>query len=757
MVIYVALTLAKFGLQWKRSTVVQKRVAMAYVFFLGLMSWNLYLHLAKRTPGAYSSYAIYEWIFLTIDIFSDVVTIPPIRFDVARHAKTVFIYGAEIISSMMFFTHITELPLTLWHFPLWNMGLSGHEIVLLVYVAAPLLYPYLPHDYPYYLFSISTASIITLLPLTTNPTIRLHMVMLSTAASICRMMTKISSDIHYVKIALNGLLTTCVLKFVAYGNNPLWMIYPKQFADYTLLSWNHLSLLVAICIPLMDYLTTYHLTKSKEINHNATKNGIPLHETKWTCALALGSLFYILHTYATDLTILLLHNHSASGKEIQGTGEYGTLSVVLIFFSMLIGINWRIRLSNQLLVAIAIVPTFISTVDSCKAMWAYVMLTRQMLPWMQASMRMMAIITFTYLILLLADTFTTAYAFVPGGNLLREKSLYIWGLSHLLLFLFPKNKLFSFEPRNKHRTIYRWLSWMYSGFITVIFITAALMQTHVKNNQGKLVRFGDQRLLTVGIWTVHFGLDNEGMLSHQKMERVIRKLDLDVIGLLESDTMRNYGGNRNMLTYLGQKLNMHGIYGPRPNEHTWGCAMLSKYPIISHTTHLLPSPNGELACAIHAKIMTKTGVVDILVSHNGQEEDLLDRQLQTREIGRIIEEVEGPMIFLGYLVTKPGMEHEIYRIMAERMTDIYSKDLKRWCQYIFYKELKAIGYARITHGNITDTEIQTAKFWIGGNLHNSTEEIVLQGRSLYSKDFKGEGWNGHRYQRWRRALYTPEV
>src|ERR1700731_1734258 len=40
--------------------------------------------------------------------------------------------------------------------------------------------------------------------------------------------------------------------------------------------------------------------------------------------------------------------------------------------------------------------------------------------------------------------------------------------------------------------------------------------------------------------------------------------------------------------------------------------------------HLLPSPVGQLACAIHATLDVYGQDVDFIVSHNGQEENPLD-------------------------------------------------------------------------------------------------------------------------------------
>ena len=43
------------------------------------------------------------------------------------------------------------------------------------------------------------------------------------------------------------------------------------------------------------------------------------------------------------------------------------------------------------------------------------------------------------------------------------------------------------------------------------------------------------RILNAGIWTVHFGIDNAGLDSQRAMRDLFRDLDLDVVGLLETD------------------------------------------------------------------------------------------------------------------------------------------------------------------------------------------------------------------------------
>jgi len=227
----------------------------------------------------------------------------------------------------------------------------------------------------------------------------------------------------------------------------------------------------------------------------------------------------------------------------------------------------------------------------------------------------------------------------------------------------------------------------------------------------------EAKLFTAGIWTVHFGIDNEMWASEIRMRDAIRDVELDIVGLLESDLQRAIGGFRDMTQFLAEDLGMYVDYGPGPNKHTWGAALLSKFPIINSTHHLLPSPVGELAPAIHATLDIYGQMIDVIVSHNGatfestmlmvgQEEDPEDRRLQTTELSRIMRESPRPFVFLGYVVTKPHEGNYHILIDEANMHDIEPEDYDRWCEYIAFRGVNRVGYARISRGTITDTEVR---------------------------------------------------
>ena len=217
----------------------------------------------------------------------------------------------------------------------------------------------------------------------------------------------------------------------------------------------------------------------------------------------------------------------------------------------------------------------------------------------------------------------------------------------------------------------------------------------------------DSKLITAGIWTIHFSIDNDMWSSERRMESLIHETELDVVGLLESDLQRIIMGNRDTTQYLAEELGMWVDYGPGPNKHTWGCALLSKFPIVNSTHHLLPSPVGELAPAIAATIDAYGELIDVYVFHSGQEEDPEDRRLQTEYLSKLMGSSHRPSILLSYLVIEPGKgNYNTYVSDLSGMKDIDPTDWDRWCEYILYKGLKRTGYARVSRGTITDTELQ---------------------------------------------------
>lgn len=155
---------------------------------------------------------------------------------------------------------------------------------------------------------------------------------------------------------------------------------------------------------------------------------------------------------------------------------------------------------------------------------------------------------------------------------------------------------------------------------------------------------------------------------------------------------------------------MYSDFGPSTLNNTWGCALLSVYPILHVERWMLPSPEGELACILDATLDLGSGKrVNVIVTHFGNHRDVLDRQLQTEEVAALLRRAAptAPHLFLGYLTNAPYSPH--YNMLVEAgWKDSAPSELRRWCQYIFFRGLSLKSFRRFDTGDTSDTEAQIA-------------------------------------------------
>lgn len=117
-----------------------------------------------------------------------------------------------------------------------------------------------------------------------------------------------------------------------------------------------------------------------------------------------------------------------------------------------------------------------------------------------------------------------------------------------------------------------------------------------------------------------------------------------------------------------------------------------------------------------------------------------------------------PAVLLSYLVTNPHEgNYNTYVSEKSRMYDIDSTDWDRWCEYILFRDLKKVAYARISRSTITDTELQIGKFKLLSEDEKSENDAdFLYGNNFVDENdieedlrmpelFRGDGVRGHRY------------
>ncbi|KAG0246448.1 hypothetical protein BGX31_002102 [Mortierella sp. GBA43] len=695
-------------------------------------------------------------------------------------------FAADVYLGFIFWTMLTALPLMIWYFPLWNMGLSGYELFLFSNITVGLLgINRLRRTIERFKGLVHLSSLIGVLSYTIlDPAYRLMAVaagvslsLLAWGATLFEQRFQNGRAERGALVLALGLILHNVVKQAWWANNPIWPIMNSSNGGHNLLGL------------VLGVLASRQVSSRKEPFEQEAKSVAGQEKSEGWVKQAVGGGAYLfcLHSMFTEASTI--SRWSLSGYP--NVGFHPVPGGLMVIIAMAGGL-W---LSSKRDLVTSTAWFGIGSAGLALLHWVeakvgffggivFTVFVFSLFPTMLRSLsrqppgRAFLVAVITYNILALAHVWVVAYAFVPGGEIMREHTDYVLVAMQACLWLGIRSAHAKTWPLI-HETRKR------SAFSVVRFYTRLTLSVLVLSSVFVCLRryprstpqpyHPEHRLVTAGIWTIHFAIDDDMYNSEIRMRDAIRDLELDVVGLLESDLQRMIMGNRDLTQFLAEDLNMYADYGPGPTKHTWGCTMLSKFPIVQSTHHLLPSPKGELACAIHATLDVYGREVDVIVSHNGQEEDILDRQLQTTELGRIMRESNNPFLFLGYVVTKPGKGQEIYELLMDggRVHDIEVSDDDRWCEYLAFRGVKRVGYARISHGGITDTEIQVGKYqvpetsWRSSSEHRHLpledfrkqvsyqqipEQHVPKGMRFPSM-FYGQGVRGHRFHVFDKPYY----
>ena len=512
-----------------------------------------------------------------------------------------------------------------------------------------------------------------------------------------------------------GLMTSSIAKFAFRTNNPIWPVMHGPNGG-----WNKLGFTLAV----LAVLRSTRKTASSGADIPALG---PTKGSATLTGIGFAGLLFALHTHLSDSSTMI--SWVWEGYPVRGPTAvpHGAWTLLAMGFGLSIGLfapniarSWAFYGIGSIGAAVLTTSSHWTGYYGALTYTIYLMAFAPVL--ISQASRYSPAQTFVtsfgiYNVLVVAGVWPVAYAFVPAGWVLRERT----DLIVLATMLCIGCGVFSITSQPPSPSSQKYKGKVnpaasrlrsYYLYILVFLELLAVSIAYIRFPSYDYTPYHpEEKSLTAGIWTIHFGIDNDMWSSEYRMRDLIKELEVDVIGFLESDQQRIIMGNRDFTQFLAEDLGMYVDYGPGPNKHTWGAALLSKFPIVNSTHHLLPSPVGELAPAIHATLDCYGEYVDVFVFHSGQEEDPEDRRLQSLYLAKLMKETPRPAILLSYLVTKPKEgNYNTYVGEQSSMKDIDSSDWDRWCEYILYKGLKRTGYARVSRSTITDTELQVSQF-----------------------------------------------
>ncbi|KAL8797570.1 MAG: hypothetical protein Q9195_000387 [Heterodermia aff. obscurata] len=665
--------------------------------------------------------------------------------------------AADVYNGFVFWSMLTSLGVVVWYFPLWHMGISGYEVMVMCTIA-----PFLLCARSIRSTVVKNIRVIHFLSLTgllaylvTTPEYRLFAVgfgvfmsCLGWSATWYAERSNIGRLESRVLAWTIGLVASSLAKFAFWTNNPVWPILHAQNGG-----WNKVGVLLAV-------IAIFRSTRKVTENSGEIQPAAGQKSSSFLAGLGLAGLFFGMHSLLSDSSTMILWVWE--GFPVRGPiAANGVITILTMGLGVIVSILFRSSLTDWTNLSLIGIGAFLVTSYGNWTGFVGALLLSTNLMAIAPSLIISAVRNgpssfgtgfLIYNVMVLAHVWVVAYAFVPGGPLMREHT--DWVMTAMVLLVgagvsaVPKSEGRS-KPRTRSSNQSLRTPQSYYVYVLVALELLAVSVSYLRFPTNDYTPYHkEDKVITAGIWTIHFSLDNDMWSSERRIRDLVKELEVDVIGLLESDLQRIIMGNRDTTQFLAEDLGMYVDFGPGPNKHTWGAALLSKFPILNSTHHLLPSPVGELAPAIHATLDAYGEHVDVIVFHSGQEEDPEDRRLQSEYLAKLMRESPRPSILLSYLVIKP-LQGNYHTYVGEKsgMRDIDPTDSDRWCEYILYKGIKRSGYARVSRSTITDTELQVGKFIVGqgeGSDQQVDESEVSEGLRFPAM-FRGQGVRGHFY------------
>ncbi|OQS01450.1 hypothetical protein ACHHYP_00779 [Achlya hypogyna] len=230
----------------------------------------------------------------------------------------------------------------------------------------------------------------------------------------------------------------------------------------------------------------------------------------------------------------------------------------------------------------------------------------------------------------------------------------------------------------------------------VHLMTSALPGSRVPSNTlGNTT--SDLRLLS---FNVYQGFNRAGGNNFGHVLAMIKDYDPHIVAFQESDTMQMGSGGIDLTEFVASQRGMYSFADPKTQDDSFGCALLSSYPIEAATGIVLPS-HGENACLQHVVLDVHGVALTVINIHLGND-GTADRDAQLLVVEHYVQSSTGPVVLTGDFNT-PKWSHAYNSVMARvHMTDAGTEGncvrpsvnpaSGRPIEYILYRNLSCIEF-----------------------------------------------------------------